>query len=54
MHHGPECSFTLFLFPEIVSKPYFDDEDLPASETDSEDEVVLMRTDRDWKAVDQE
>ncbi|XP_063832950.1 carboxypeptidase D [Ostrinia nubilalis] len=37
---------------EIVRKPYYDEEDLPPSETDSEDEVVLLRSDRDWKSTE--
>ncbi|XP_049879390.1 carboxypeptidase D isoform X2 [Pectinophora gossypiella] len=37
---------------EIVRKPYYDEEDLPPSETDSEDEIVLLRSDRDWKTVE--
>ncbi|XP_063896391.1 carboxypeptidase D [Helicoverpa armigera] len=39
---------------DIVRKPYFDEEDLPPSETDSEEEIVLLRNDREWKQVDQE
>ncbi|XP_050552630.1 carboxypeptidase D isoform X1 [Spodoptera frugiperda] len=39
---------------DIVRKPYFDEEDLPPSETDSEEEIVLLRSDRDWKQADQE
>nr|UPI76695.1 M14 metal carboxypeptidase 18 [Antheraea yamamai] len=35
--------------PDIVRKPYYDDEELPPSETDSEEEVVLLRSDGDWK-----
>ncbi|XP_059048175.1 carboxypeptidase D isoform X2 [Achroia grisella] len=39
---------------EIVRKPYYDVEELPPSETDSEDEIVLLRSDREWRTVDQE
>ncbi|KAL0868000.1 hypothetical protein ABMA27_008658 [Loxostege sticticalis] len=39
---------------EIVRKPYYDEEEIPPSETDSEDEVVLLRSDRDWKTVPNE
>ncbi|KAI5642609.1 zinc carboxypeptidase domain-containing protein [Phthorimaea operculella] len=40
---------------EIVRKPYYDEEDIPPSEdTDSEDEIVLLRSDRDWKSADHE
>ncbi|CAG9791234.1 unnamed protein product [Diatraea saccharalis] len=37
---------------EIIRKPYFDEEDIPPSETDSEDEIVLLRTDRESKPVE--
>ncbi|KAM3963849.1 LOW QUALITY PROTEIN: carboxypeptidase D svr [Aphomia sociella] len=39
---------------EIVRKPYYDVEELPPSETDSEEEIVLLRSDREWRPVDQE
>ncbi|CAH0595249.1 unnamed protein product [Chrysodeixis includens] len=39
---------------DIVRKPYFDEEELPPSETDSEEEIVLLRSDREWKQGDQE
>ncbi|KAH9640540.1 hypothetical protein HF086_001589 [Spodoptera exigua] len=42
------------MLADIVRKPYFDEEDLPPSETDSEEEIVLLRSDRDWKQGDQE
>ncbi|CAG5047116.1 unnamed protein product [Parnassius apollo] len=38
---------------DLLQKPYYDDDDVPPSETDSEDEIVLLRSDREWKAVDQ-
>lgn len=43
-----------FFFSEIVGKPFYDEEDLPPSDTDSEDEVVLLKSDRDWRPVNQE
>ncbi|KAJ8712882.1 hypothetical protein PYW08_008186 [Mythimna loreyi] len=39
---------------DIIRKPYFDEEEIPPSETDSEEEIVLLRSDREWKQVDQE
>lgn len=39
------------LFTDIVSKPYYDEEEIPPSETDSEDEIVLLRSDKEWKPV---
>lgn len=39
-------------FTDVVRKPYYDEEELPPSETDSEDEIVLLRSDREWKPVD--
>ncbi|XP_045539218.1 carboxypeptidase D [Papilio machaon] len=38
---------------DLLQKPYYDDDDIPPSETDSEDEIVLLRSDREWKPVDQ-
>ncbi|XP_026313538.1 carboxypeptidase D isoform X2 [Hyposmocoma kahamanoa] len=37
---------------DVVRKPYYDEEELPPSETDSEDEIVLLRSDKEWKPVD--
>ncbi|CAH0402906.1 unnamed protein product [Chilo suppressalis] len=37
---------------EIVKKPYYDEEEIPPSETDSEDEIVLLRSDREWKPAE--
>ncbi|XP_060806567.1 carboxypeptidase D isoform X1 [Amyelois transitella] len=34
---------------EIVRKPYYDEEEIPPSETDSEEEIVLLRSDREWR-----
>ncbi|XP_072934189.1 carboxypeptidase D isoform X2 [Epargyreus clarus] len=39
---------------DIVKQPYYDDEVIPPSETDSEDEIVLLRSDREWKQVAQD
>ncbi|KAG6443020.1 hypothetical protein O3G_MSEX002659 [Manduca sexta] len=39
---------------DIVRKPYYDEEELAPSETDSEDDVVLLRSDRDWKNGERE
>lgn len=47
----PLCEDTNY---EIIRKPYYDVEDLPPSETDSEEEIVLLRSDREWKPVEQE
>lgn len=33
--------------PDIIRKPYYDEEDLPPTETDSEEDIVLLRTGRD-------
>ncbi|XP_053616967.1 carboxypeptidase D isoform X2 [Plodia interpunctella] len=37
---------------EIVRKPYYDDEEIPPSETDSEEEIVLLRNDREWRTTE--
>ncbi|XP_048482113.1 carboxypeptidase D [Plutella xylostella] len=37
---------------DIVRKPYFDEEDIPPSETDSEDDIVLLRNDREWRQAE--
>ncbi|CAK1541831.1 unnamed protein product [Leptosia nina] len=39
---------------DIVRKPYYDEEDIPPSDTDSEDEVVILRSDSEWKTIEQE
>ncbi|XP_075984216.1 carboxypeptidase D-like isoform X2 [Anticarsia gemmatalis] len=39
---------------DIIRKPYYDNEDLPVSETDSEEDIVLLRSDREWKQVSEE
>lgn len=39
---------------DVVRKPYFDEEDLPLTETDSEEDIVLLRSDKEWKQVSQE
>ncbi|VVC87334.1 unnamed protein product [Leptidea sinapis] len=39
---------------DIVRTPYYDDEDIPPSDTDSEEEVVILRSDAEWKPMDQE
>lgn len=41
-----------FYFTEIVRKPYFDEEEIAPSETDSEEDIVLLRSNRDWKTVE--
>ncbi|XP_068623289.1 carboxypeptidase D isoform X2 [Battus philenor] len=47
----PLCSNASY---DLLEKPYYDDEDIPPSETDSEDEIVLLRSDREWRPIDQE
>ncbi|GBP39105.1 Carboxypeptidase D [Eumeta japonica] len=37
---------------DIVRKPYYDEEDIPPSESESEDDIVFS-TDREWKPVSQ-
>ncbi|KAG7303225.1 hypothetical protein JYU34_011690 [Plutella xylostella] len=37
---------------DIVRKPYFDEEEIPPSETDSEDDIVLLRNDREWRQAE--
>ncbi|XP_041971447.1 carboxypeptidase D-like isoform X2 [Aricia agestis] len=39
---------------DIVRKPYYDEEELPPSETDSEEDIVLLRSGRDWQANEQD
>ncbi|XP_047538492.1 carboxypeptidase D-like isoform X1 [Vanessa atalanta] len=39
---------------DIVRKPYYDEEDLPPSETDSEEDIVLLRSEREWRPVNDE
>ncbi|XP_022120692.2 carboxypeptidase D isoform X1 [Pieris rapae] len=39
---------------DIVRKPYYDEEEIPLSETDSEDEVVLLRSDSEWRPIGKE
>ncbi|XP_061382022.1 carboxypeptidase D-like isoform X2 [Danaus plexippus] len=39
---------------DVIRRPYYDEEELPPSDTDSEDDIVLLRTDRDWKNNDEQ
>lgn len=38
------------LFAEnSLKRPYYDDDEIPASETDSDDDIVLMNASREWR-----
>ncbi|CAH2093466.1 unnamed protein product [Euphydryas editha] len=39
---------------DIVRKPYYDEEDIPPSETDSEEDIVLLRSEGEWKPLNNE
>ncbi|CAH2052750.1 unnamed protein product, partial [Iphiclides podalirius] len=47
----PLCSDASY---DLLQKPYYDDDEMPPSDTDSEDEIVLLRSDREWKPLEQE
>lgn len=38
---------------DVAHKPYYDDEEIPQSETDSDEDIVIHRSDREWKQIDQ-
>ncbi|CAH0713504.1 unnamed protein product, partial [Brenthis ino] len=46
----PLCEDAAF---DIVKKPYYDEDDLPPSETDSEEDIVLLSTDKNWVQTEQ-
>lgn len=39
------------IFSDVVQKPYYDDDDLPSADTDSDEDIVIHRTDREWKQI---
>ncbi|CAH2211240.1 jg22119, partial [Pararge aegeria aegeria] len=45
----PLCEEAAF---NIVRKPYYDEEELPPTETDSEEDIVLLRSEDSWKHVE--
>ncbi|XP_045770817.1 carboxypeptidase D-like isoform X3 [Maniola jurtina] len=42
----PLCEDAAF---DIVRKPYYDEEELPPTETDSEEDIVLLSSEKNWK-----
>lgn len=47
---GVKTPVALF-FSDVVQKPYYDDDDIPSADTDSDEDIVIHRTDREWKQI---